>query len=118
MPVIGQSQTAILPFLPLLLSTSQPPWNSPSAITTGEMMMWNRREHCPPLDTAPLPPLYIEQNEFPPPPRRQNEYPPPPIPHFQDNEFPPPPRVVDTHVYHSSHYQDLDSSVDYPPPTK
>ncbi|KAJ9179939.1 hypothetical protein P3X46_008249 [Hevea brasiliensis] len=83
-----------------------------------------RREHYPPPDTAPPPPYLGGNESVPPPPHppsyyQGSEFPPPHRrPYFQENEFAPPPPVQESHVYHSSHNQEVYSSLDYPPPTQ
>lgn len=84
-----------------------------------------RREEYPPPETAPPPPPYFTDNEYAPPPpppyyQETENPPPPPRPYYQENEYsrPPPPQFQETHVYHTSHNQELDPSVDYPPPTQ
>ncbi|KAI5566862.1 hypothetical protein BDE02_13G049700 [Populus trichocarpa] len=82
-----------------------------------------RREHYPPpsFDQTP-PPLFYGENEFAPPPRPYSHYyqesPQPPRPYFNETNYSPPPpstSIPETQVFHTSHHQGVDPSLDYPP---
>jgi hypothetical protein len=82
-----------------------------------------RREHYPPpsFDQTP-PPLFYGENEFAPPPRPYSHYyqesPQPPRPYFNETNYSPPPpptSIQETQVFHTSHHQGVDPSLDYPP---